>query len=496
MTFGRSLAIALLSAGIFALLAGFRIAQPGLYYDEAHQVPAALAWLGEESGSFCYAPIGGLPLLTTTYSGALKSVLFAGALHVTEATFNVALWRWFGIATVLVGWVWCCAAIGRRWGAIAELAFAALLLTDMTVLLTTRHDWGPTALALCLRFAFLAIWIHRDPISVRSTMALGILAGLAIYEKLSSAVLLAAVAFALPGLSRRHIRAALIGLGLGLMPLLVANAATGIRGEGLISLTGVTDALPETWWRFARDYLSLGAGDWTRRWVIDLPAERWSVLAEGFVLLTLVGLACVHAESRRFAATFLAIGIFLLLLPRRTQAHHWILGTPFQYLALAILASRPWTWQPAARVLLALLLCIRLPGIIETTSAIAAGRPAPRFDPATTRVAERLAAETDALIVAATWGVGTQIRSFAYGRAVTIHEPIYADAALEAFNRALASSPRRTLFVVEFPGEADLFAARTQRIRDAIAADNRWQSAPVPSELQIAPAVRVDKFTR
>jgi hypothetical protein len=33
------------------------------------------------------------------------------------------------------------------------LAFALLFLTDTTVLLTTRHDWGPVAIALAYRLA-------------------------------------------------------------------------------------------------------------------------------------------------------------------------------------------------------------------------------------------------------------------------------------------------------------------------------------------------------
>jgi hypothetical protein len=488
--------IALVSAGIFALLAGLRLSEPGLYYDEAHQVPAALAWLGEEPGSFCLAPIGGVPLLTTTYGGALKSVLFAGLLLVTDARFTVALWRSFAVVFVLVGWVWCCAAVGRRWGVTAGLAFAVLFVTDMTVLLTTRHDWGPTALALCLRLAFLAIWLRADPVSVRSAMGLGAIVGLAVYEKLTATVLLAPLAFALHGRSRRHLSAVILALGLGLLPLVAANLATWIRGEGLISLTGLSDTRPESWWRFARDYLSLGAGDWTRRWVLDLPAERWTVLGEGLLLLALLGLGVLRPESRRFAGTFLAIGVLLFLLPRRTQAHHWILGTPFQYAAIAIMVSRPWRWQPAARLLLVLLVCIRIPGVADTISAIAAGRTGSRFDPALTQVAERLASETDALLVVATWGIGTQIRSFAHGRVTALHEPIYDDADVDAFARALASTPHRTLYLVEVPEAAGLFPVRTLRVKEAIALDLRWQPAPLQRELQAAPSLHIEKFTR
>jgi hypothetical protein len=153
----RSPWIAVLSAAAFAGMAGYRLDAPGLYCDEAHQVPAVFAWLGEPPGNFCQAIVGGVPWLTMTYSGAIKSALFAAVLEVSGARFSVLLWRWFGIALVAAAWVWCCAVVGARWGPAAQVAFAALLLTDTTVLLTTRHDWGPTALALALRCAFLAL---------------------------------------------------------------------------------------------------------------------------------------------------------------------------------------------------------------------------------------------------------------------------------------------------------------------------------------------------
>src|SRR6185503_2675128 len=46
VTLRRSLWMAVLSAAVFAGMAGRNLEGPGLYYDEAHPVPAAFAWLG------------------------------------------------------------------------------------------------------------------------------------------------------------------------------------------------------------------------------------------------------------------------------------------------------------------------------------------------------------------------------------------------------------------------------------------------------------------
>lgn len=497
------IAIAVLSAAVFALLAGFRIAEPGLYYDEAHQVPAALAWAGAtDSCNFCRAPVAGLPLLTMPYSGALKSALFAGGMWIADAPFSVALWRWFAIGFVVAGWFWCVAAVGRRWGIAAQAAFALLLLTDGTVLLTTRHDWGPTALALFLRFAFIAIWVRTDGQTGASGMSsaaaflLGLFAGIAIYEKLSSFVLLAPLALALFGQSNRHVRVAIVGLGLGLLPLVIANVATVSAGQGLVSLSDLSDGRPDSIRQFIREYLSLGQGDWARRWVLDLGVGRWTLRTEALLMALLVGLACVRAESRRFAVVFVVIGVMLFLLPRRTQGHHWILGTPFQYVALAVIAGSRWAWQRPAVVLLVALIVLRLATVAETMTAISEGRTAARFDSGPTRVAERLAGRTDALIVAATWGIGNQIRSFTRDRSPSLFEPIYDDEHVEALERGLASTPHRALYLVEVPAAAALFAPRTASIRSAIEADVRWRAAAVEPELQYEPGLHVEKFVR
>ena len=492
----RSLWVAVLSAAVFACLAGYRIDAPGLYYDEAHQVPAVFAWLGEPPAHFCKAIIGGGPWLTMTYGGAIKPALFALILDVTGAQFSVAAWRWFGVALVVGGWIWCCATVGARLGLAAQIAIAALWLTDSTVLLTTRHDWGPTALALALRCAFVALWLRAERPTAWTAAGLGVVVGLALFEKLSSVVLLAPLAIALSGLPRRHLALGLAGLCLGALPLAIVNLDSWWSGGGLISLSDLRDGHAVSWPVFLRDYLALGQGAWARHWVLALPLDGVFLWGEAVLMGVLVVLGCATTSSRRVTVAYLAIGVGLLLLPRRTQAHHWIAGTPFQYAAIALLVVQTGRTRVAARILVALLLLLRLPVLGETAAAIAANRTAPRFDPAQSRVAAFLAAQEQALVVAPTWGIANQIVAFAHGRPGAVYEPIYSDPDADAFVDVLARSEQPVLFVVWVPSVAHLFAPRTQRVMAAIEHDGRWREVAVDAEVPQTRDLRVRKFVR
>lgn len=477
-------------------MAGYHLAAPGLYYDEAHQVPAVFAWQGAPPGHFCRAMIGGVPWLTMSYSGAIKPALFAALLSMSGAAFSVAAWRWCGIAFVFAGWIWCCAAIGRRWGVAAQLALAALLLSDVTLLLTTRHDWGPTALGFALRCAFIAVWIRTDRPSAAAALALGAIVGLALYEKLSAVLLLPVLAIALAGAPRRTQGFALLGLAMGGLPLAVINGVTWWRGDGPASLADMLTEGARPWREIGGQYLSLGQGDWVRRWVLDLPAPRALVGVEMALTLASIAVAVASPAARRFALAYVAILAGLLLLPRRTGAHHWIVGTPFLYVALAVLVAPRHRFRVAAGVLVALLVLARLPSLATTLLAIADDRTAPRFAPSQTRVAQALAARADAIVVAATWGIGNQIVAFADGRRVAFYEPIYNDEEVDALLAVLAHPARSTLYVAEVPSYLALFEPRTARVLSAITNDARWREVPPEPALDGDGIVRVRRFER
>ena len=81
---------------------------------------------------------------------------------------------------------------------------------------------------------------------------------------------------------------------------------------------------------------------------------------------------------------YLAVGAGLFMLPNATWAHHWVIGTPFQYLAIALAIgprARRLIHQPApgltCRVALlsavAVLMLVRAQGTLSLTQALAQG---------------------------------------------------------------------------------------------------------------------------
>src|SRR5207249_8845086 len=99
---------------------------------------------------------------------------------------------------------------------------------------------------------------------------------------------------------------------------------------------------------YAFQYLSLGAGELARSAVLGEGTNSFFVAAEAGVmtaLLLVIAAAVLHLPAHRLlhlaglmTISYGLIGIALLLLPRSTYFHHWIIGTPFQYCAIALAA--------------------------------------------------------------------------------------------------------------------------------------------------------------
>src|SRR5262249_8527321 len=127
-----ALTMGLVAACAFVALSSINITAQGLYYDEIHQVPAALAYVRKQPPFFAYALVRGKPLMTMTYSGAIKSAVYGLYLRFTGASFTVESWRRLGIAMVAVALPLFSILACRRLTVAALLTFFALLLTDAT----------------------------------------------------------------------------------------------------------------------------------------------------------------------------------------------------------------------------------------------------------------------------------------------------------------------------------------------------------------------------
>lgn len=500
-----------------------RLDVPGLYYDEVHQAPAALALTGAPHSMAAYS-IAGVPVLNMPYSGAIKSGLYGAGLRVFDQPFTVSSWRWLGCVISAVGIFLGCYAVATvlSWKSAMLLGF--LLTTDVSLLLATRHDWGPVALALALRLSLFALWLpdwNREAPRTGVSFGLGALLGLAVFEKLSSVVLVLPVLLAFLADPRRrtprHFAAGLAGGLTGSLPLLAANLHSWITHGALISLTGSplqTGPRPELW-DFLTAYLGLGAGETLTGWILGEPAlpgaSAVEALSVGLAIL-LIGASSLAPQRRApmrraagaFAVLYLAVGLAVIALPSTTWVHHWVLGTPLQYIAFvfAMQAIVTGEFRPhlTARALkglllstLTLLLLARVPAVIAVENAIQNGATSPNFDPSTLRLGEFAARQPrDSVFLATEWGVSLPILCLSNGE-IPVPEIYWNYQGSEDLIAAVGDAPRFFLVAWQAGGSHQ---GRT----DAILADARrlqeFREVRIGPEAAYWNTVRAWKFER
>lgn len=518
-------ALAVLPAVALAALIGVRLDAQGLYYDELHQATGAFTYLGSPPEYFARAPVGGIPLLNMPYSGAIKTAVYGLYLRLVRPAFGVVSWRLVGVAFVAAGLIVFTALAPAQLSPVPLAVVLGLLLTDQTILLGVRHDWGPIALSLALRLALLAIWLRGELAarpSLGSSAALGALAGVMTFEKLNAGVMIPVLAVMLltgRRRSRRHLLAAGAGLLAGLAPLVAVNAASLLTDGRLISLSDM-GTVPERSWEalraHAQGYVRLAAGERVWHFILGgapLPLAR---RAEAPLLLLALGLAaalCVprpRTASARCALTalgcWLAIGVALAFFPRRTGVHHWVMGTPFQYLAIGLALDatrRAGGGAAAARgalrwLLVAVvggLLAVRLAGVCSLEQALWRGDSSRAWDPSLTALGRFAAARADtAVFAAADWGVATQIYCLSNGRPGLVDELFWSYRGPADLLALQQRSGATELYALALAPPSGVRREATARIFRDLAASPHWQElAPEPAATDLT-AVTVRRF--
>src|SRR5215471_13429391 len=154
MTRMKAVVAGLLVALGFCATTVFHLDAQGVFYDELHQAPAAFHYVGKHPVLFT-CMFFGWPTFNMTYSGAIKSAVYGLYLKYVHLHFTVYSWRLLGIVFVAAGLVAFYSIAGPFLPVTSSICFAVLLLTDITAIILTRHDWAPAALALALRLLFL-----------------------------------------------------------------------------------------------------------------------------------------------------------------------------------------------------------------------------------------------------------------------------------------------------------------------------------------------------
>jgi hypothetical protein len=320
-------------------------------------------------------------------------------------------------------------------------------------------SWGPVAIALAYRLAWLGLWLRANERGVATTaeaILLGALPGLLLWEKLHYAIFLpAAVAMLLANPPVRvRWRALIAGGVLGALPLLLINlffrflSFRGVAGEH--TPRGLASFPPN-----AFNMLGLGAGYGARYFILGPPRRKgWATPRRLF-------------SRRRWW--------------RRERSRGGRAAT------IPSLVQRP-RLTPA--LLLVPWLCVRLWSAGDTQRSLWKGDASTSYHPARTAIARYAASHTrDALLVVAAWGFALQMGVFSQGKALMV-EPYAAPDPRQALDAALRAAPDRPHYYlvrdalqshVEWPGTAPTRRAAAELAR---------RELPLDAELAGIPGVR------
>lgn len=522
--------LGVVAALVYALLASINLGSQGLYYDELHQATAAFAYVGEEEPMMVAMSVGGVPVLNMPYSGAIKSAIYGLYLKYCDAEFSVNSWRMVGILVTCVGIIAFAVLAGPGLGVAGTSLFLFLLITDMTVLLSTRHDWGPVAMALALRLVLLGVWI-RCACDVRmrcpawNTAVIGAVVGFSIFEKLSSAALLPAAFLIMlfdndRRQSLRHWAAFVVGGVVGGAPLVFANVYSMFETGGLVSLQSPPDILERSlagMVHYAYSILSLGSGYTVSGAILGAEAQN-PAKPEGVVIavVLLLLVACVvrfFKRDRRWGAVGCAMVLFgvtalaVYLLPKKTGVHHWVIVTPFQYVAVAM--ALPLVWRVRVVGLPDRVLRISLTGAVvvlgllrmgtsaSTTRSLADGAASQGWHPSLTEFASFVGERADEVVViAADWGIATQVYCLGGGQRDLVFELFWDYGGPEAFEEILMLEGRDTIYLATRNPPVKAFTEVTTRIVRDMESLQGWREVNVESEIAELAAVGVRKWQR
>jgi hypothetical protein len=523
-----SVLIALLAAFLFLLLTSPRLTGQGLHYDEIFQAPGSFAYKGVKPEMFNELSIFGIPLLNMPYCGAIKSAIYGLYLRLLNADFTVFSWRLTGIIFVCLGLFAFLTLVGSRLPIIGLFVFVFFFATDSTLILLSRFDFGPVDLAALFRLTLIALWVVgeiSDKASRSNSFFLGFIVGIAVFEKLSSVVLvLPLTAFFLLSERRRSIRhygAGAVGLLVGSLPLIFVNLYSFLAMGKLVSFSAVEAVhrlSVSDFFTFMLNYFSLAnesvfkGASLGHKPYDDLFKLSETILASLMIVLSGSVNLALWKRSQYFRlagallACYLSVGVGLFLLPKSTSFHHWIIGTPFHYAAFAMTLVGLYEVKGDSRFLKKLSLAVLIAliaiwAVMRGASLISLERSFFQadagfmWDPSFTEIGDFAAKRTqDAVFIAADWGVGTQIYCLANGQPKFLFQLFWDYQGIEQLQRIIQNSGKKQVYVVAPNPLFNLIPESTKRILHDSQSLPNWKEVTIEDEIKRLKAVKVGKF--
>ncbi|MFH1800420.1 MAG: hypothetical protein ABH891_06215 [Candidatus Omnitrophota bacterium] len=524
--------ISLIACSLFLSAGSIALSRQGLYCDEVFQAPASLAKSPKDAfGGFCIS-IGRqhFPLFNNSYIGAIKSTIYGLYLRIFKACFSVVSWRLLGVffvsvAIFLFGWL-----LRKEWPPLGLVIFFVFVILDPSVLLMTRHDWGSVALILALRLLFIGVWLRgeiKGVPHVANSFWLGVIAGVALYEKLSSVVLLVPLLmfmfFSGPRRKIPHLFACAAGYFLGCFPLIPVNLYSWVHEHKLFSLSAVAHSSIRLSWSdhasYFWKYLCLGNGALVKAIICGVQTGWRLYCVEGICILLISSLIAslwvfARNSSRWFKwagislLAYLAIAVAIRVLPQTTWVYHWILGTPFQYVAMALTftglydkGGRRTVLTKILRWLFLIVLSVfflyRIIVFSSTERSLLTGKTSPEWSPEYTQMAEFFAQHVEsAIFIAADWGFIPQIICMANGNAPVFE--LYVDfkgmSDLKQIIDQVIPNKVYIIFLQRVPEWRQY--ENTAKILSDMESLEGWQEAELDSELRGLKLIRIRKFLK
>jgi hypothetical protein len=277
-----------------------------------------------------------------------------------------------------------------------------------------------------------------------------------------------------------------------------------VAAHGSKSLAGLAHLLTE--------YLSLGDGALVRCFILG---DDHGLAVVEAVLLSIALLAVLVSTQDRsngrsamsLIVCYFAVVVGLYLLPNNTGSHHWVIGTPFQYLALAMaigpLGLPALRWAGPAKLgraallsAVVLLIFVRTHGSLDLARALARGASSPTWDSSLTRLGE-LAAQRAGQdhFVAGSWGVANQIYCLSNGHPEVVTE-VLQWPPYPPLEQSLDLDRFRAIYLVLKVPQAFPSPDVTKRLIDTFDEHPDLREVPAEAELASLDGIKIRKFVR
>lgn len=481
---GHTSLLVIFCLGMFVFIGAYNINAPGLYYDEALFVNAAI---GGETDLFVFKRIGDLPVMLMPYIGALKAWLYYPIFKVFGIDYSTIRLPAILLGALALGLTW--KYVHHSFGSTAASIFLIMAAVEPSSIFHSRLDWGPTALMMVFRGGLLlslAYWFHSGK-SKYLLLAITC-AGLGTFDKLNF-IWIASSAFVAGVLVYpdrfcksyllKHKNIVIAALAIAVALSIVFVKILGIR---LIEEVGITD-FGKRISIFLHLLILTLRGEGVYQFIIQGGNKAFDLHAYALMATSFFALWGIYRgiRDRRLAVRplvylalvilFLAIQIFFT--KKATGPHHFATFAPLWLIFMAVgLSNALIGFQKHRLVIARALIGVPIILILSTSmnvnllyhAGVKNSIGNPHWDPASsTQLVSILISNDVNSIVAVDWGIATNVQSLSDNRIrVSDLWPMFNGGLDESQSRWIRSEfmEKGAVFVLHTEGREAFPAAR------------------------------------